>query len=257
VASRILRIEHEGGGRYALERDGVTRLVDGDPFEQWASGREFRLGPEVTPARILAPVAQPSKIVALGRNYRAHAAEVNKPLPAEPMLFLKPPSSVVGPGETIRLPPGVGRVDYEAEVAMVIGRRASRVPRAQAWEYVLGVTALNDVSARELQRRDIQYARAKGFDTFTPLGPAILTGERGPFTVEAWLNGTCRQSSSTADLIFGLEDIVAFVSDVMTLLPGDVIATGTPSGIGPLTDGDIVTITVGGVGDLVNPVATR
>lgn len=254
MAARIFRIEHQGHVRYAVERDGATRLVEGDPFEQWASRGEFRLGTEVTPQRILAPVAQPSKIVAIGLNYRAHAAEVNKPLPVEPMMFLKPPSSIAGPGEPIRLPAGVGRVDHEAEVAMVIGRRAYRVPRERAWEHLIGVTALNDVSARELQRRDIQFSRAKGFDTFTPLGPCILSGARGPFAVEAWLNGERRQASSTADLIFGLEDLVAFISHVMTLLPGDIIATGTPSGVGPMAAGDTITIRIGGVGDLTNPV---
>lgn len=233
------------------------RLVEGDPFEQWASDGDFLLGAEVTPVRILAPVEHPSKIVAIGLNYRAHAAEANKPLPIEPMMFLKPPSSIVGPGDAIRLPPGVGRVDHEAEVAVVIGRRAYQVPRERVWDHVLGVTGFNDVSARVLQRRDIQFARAKGFDTFTPLGPCILTGDRGPFAVEAWLNGECRQTSSTADLIFGLEELVTFVSHVMTLLPGDVIASGTPSGVGPINPGDTVTIRVGGVGDLTNPVVEQ
>jgi 2-keto-4-pentenoate hydratase/2-oxohepta-3-ene-1,7-dioic acid hydratase in catechol pathway len=254
VASRILRIEHQGGSRYVLERDGTTRLVEGDLFEQWSAGGELRLGAEVKPGRILAPV-QPSKIVGIGLNYKAHAAEVGKPLPSEPMIFLKPPTAIVGPGDPIRLPPGVGRVDYEAEVALVIGRRAYQVPRERAWDYVLGVTALNDVSARELQRRDIQYTRAKGFDTFSPMGPCLLVdGGHGPFSVEAWLNGERRQASSTADLIFGLEELVAFVSHVMTLLPGDVISTGTPSGIGPMKAGDTITVKVGGVGDLTNPV---
>lgn len=251
MTARIFRIEYEGQSRHALEHDGRTRLIDGDPFEQWASGKDLRLGAEVTPTKVLAPV-QPSKIVALGLNYRDHAAERGKELPAEPLIFIKPSTAVVGPGDSIRLPPGAGRVEYEAEVALVIGRRACRVPREHAWDYVLGVTAMNDVTERDLQRRDVQYTRAKGFDTFAPIGPCILIGERGPFGVEAWLNGDRRQASTTAQLIFGFEELVAFVTAVMTLLPGDVISTGTPAGVGPLKPGDRVTIKVSGVGEITN-----
>jgi 2-keto-4-pentenoate hydratase/2-oxohepta-3-ene-1,7-dioic acid hydratase in catechol pathway len=250
----VVRVEHQGTPRYAVEAGGGARLIEGDPFAQWAAGRDFQLGAEVTSAGWLAPV-EPSKIVAIGLNYTAHAAEVSKPLPPEPRIFLKPPTAVIGPGAPIRLPRGVGRVDYEAEVALVIGRRAHRVPRERAWDHVFGVTGLNDVSARELQRRDIQFGRAKGFDTFSPIGPCVLVGGGpGPFTVEAWLNGERRQASSTADLIFGIEELVAFVSGVMTLLPGDIIATGTPSGVGPMQAGDTIAVKVGGVGDLINPV---
>ena len=253
MAARIFRIEHEGELRYALERDGRTRLIDGELFEQWASGKDFRLGAAVTPTRILAPV-HPSKIVAVGLNYRDHAAERGRELPAEPLIFIKPSTAVVGPGDPIRLPPEAGRVEYEAEVALVIGRRAYRVRREQAWDYVFGITAMNDVTERDLQRRDVQYTRAKGFDTFAPLGPCILVGERGPFEVEAWVNGHRRQASTTAQLIFEFEELVAFVTSVMTLLPGDVISTGTPAGVGPLTPGDRVTIKVSGVGELTNSV---
>lgn len=253
MAARIFRIERDGVSRHALERDGTTHLIEGDLFEQWASGGDFRLGAEVIPARLLAPL-QPSKIVAVGLNYRDHAAERGKELPAEPLIFIKPSTAVVGPGESICLPPGSGRVDYEAEVALVIGRRAHRVPRERAWEYVLGVTALNDVTERDLQRRDVQYTRAKGFDTFAPMGPCILTDERGPFQVEAWVNGDRRQFSTTSQLIFPFEELVEFVTGVMTLLPGDVISTGTPAGVGPMKAGDRVTIKVSGVGELTNPV---
>ncbi len=203
---------------------------------------------------MLAPV-RPSKIVCVGLNYRSHAAEVKKALPAEPLLFIKPSTSVLDPGAPIKLPPGVGRVDYEAELAVVIGRRAHRVPAARAWDYILGLTCLNDVTARDLQNKESQYTRCKGFDTFAPLGPCIATGLNGePRMVEGWLNGERRQGSSTADLIFPIEHLVEFITFVMTLEPGDVISTGTPSGIGSMKAGDVVTVKVEGVGELRNPV---
>ena len=152
------------------------------------------------------------------------------------------------------LPPGVGRVDHEAELAVVIGRLAHRVPRARAWEYILGVTCLNDVTARDIQNRETQYTRCKGFDTFAPLGPCITTEVRGDLTVEGWVNGVRRQSSTTAQLIFPIDHLVEYITFVMTLLPGDVISTGTPSGVGPLAAGDVVTVKVERVGDLRNPV---
>lgn len=197
----------------------------------------------------------PSKIVCVGLNYKDHAAEQNKPLPKEPMIFIKPSTAVIRTGEPIRIPPGVGRVDHEAELGVVIGKRAWRVPKAQALDYVLGVTCVNDVTARELQARDIQYTRAKGFDTFAPIGPRVATGYDGrPLTVEALVNGQVRQSSSTRELIFPVDHLIWFISSVMTLLPGDIIATGTPSGIGPIVPGDVVTIRVESIGDLTNPV---
>ena len=200
-------------------------------------------------------IETPSKIVCVGLNYRDHAVEQNKPLPKEPMLFIKPSTAVIRHGEPIRIPPGVGRVDHEAELGIVIGRRAYRVPKARAFEYVRGVTCVNDVTARELQAKDVQYTRAKGFDTFAPVGPCIATGYDGrALKVEGLVNGQVRQSSSTRELIFGVEHLIWFISSVMTLLPGDIIATGTPSGIGPLKAGDTVTIRVEGVGELTNPV---
>jgi 2-keto-4-pentenoate hydratase/2-oxohepta-3-ene-1,7-dioic acid hydratase in catechol pathway len=197
----------------------------------------------------------PSKVVAIGLNYKDHAAEQNKPLPKEPLMFIKPSTAVVGPGEAIRVAPAMGRVDHEAEAGVVIGRRAYRVPASEALEYVLGLTCVNDVTARELQAKDVQYTRAKGFDTFAPIGPCIATGlDLRDVAVEGWVNGERRQSSSTRELIFDIPALVAFVSSVMTLLPGDIISTGTPSGIGPIRPGDVVTIKVGGVGELSNPV---
>ena len=256
---RFYRIMHHDTPRYVVEQDGAWRLVDGDIF-----GRNELADPvdsiPLSPSSLLAPVV-PSKIVAVGLNYKDHAAEQNKPLPAEPMLFIKPSTAVIGPGATIVLPEGAGRVDHEAEVGVVIGARASRVSEADASRYVLGLTCVNDVTARELQSRDIQYTRAKGFDTFAPIGPCIAAGldYHSPegIAVEGWVNSTRRQASSTRELIFSIDRLVAFISSVMTLLPGDIISTGTPAGIGPLQAGDTVTVKVAGVGELTNPVATR
>jgi 2-keto-4-pentenoate hydratase/2-oxohepta-3-ene-1,7-dioic acid hydratase in catechol pathway len=250
---RLFRVEYQGAPRHVVEQDGEARLVEGDVFGAHERGDPVALADH----RRLAPVL-PSKIVAIGLNYRGHALERNKPLPDEPMIFIKPSTAVIGPGDPIVLPPAVGRVDHEAEVGVVIGRRAWQVPEADAPEYIWGVTCVNDVTARELQAKDVQYTRAKGFDTFAPVGPCVVGGldyrSAAGLAVEAWVNGTRRQSSSTRELIFGIDKLIAFVSSVMTLLPGDIIATGTPSGIGPLAPGDTVTINVEDVGELTNPV---
>lgn len=248
---RIYRIEYEGAPRYAVEENSQWRLVEGDIFGSFTAGASIPSSGH----RVLAPV-MPSKIVCVGLNYKDHAAEQNKPLPAEPLIFIKPSTSVIGPGETIVLPPGAGRVDHEAEAAVVIGRRATRVAASDAHQYVLGITCINDVTARELQNKNVGYTRAKGFDTFAPLGPCITQGldyaRAEGLRVEGIVNGTVRQSSSTRELIFTIPKVIEFISAIMTLLPGDVIATGTPSGIGPLNAGDTVTIRVEGVGELTN-----
>ncbi|MCY3845018.1 MAG: fumarylacetoacetate hydrolase family protein [Acidobacteria bacterium] len=246
----LYRIAEAGSARFALERAGEWHVLEGDPFGAYGAGPRIERGA----ARVLAPV-QPSKIVAVGLNYRDHAREMGKPLPAEPLLFLKPPSAVIGPDAAIVVPPGAGRVDYEAELGIVIGRTARRVPAARAGEHVLGLTCLNDVTARELQARDVQYTRAKGFDTFAPIGPAVAVGLDGrALDVESYVNGERRQASNTRELIFPLDRLVEFVSAVMTLHPGDVIATGTPSGVGPLVPGDRVTVHIEGIGELTNQV---
>jgi 2-keto-4-pentenoate hydratase/2-oxohepta-3-ene-1,7-dioic acid hydratase in catechol pathway len=249
--SRVFRIEHRDGPRYALETGDERRLIEGDVF----AGPPYKTGENVPDGmRILAPVA-PSKIVAIGLNYKDHAAEMNKPLPSEPLMFLKPSTAVIGPGDTIRIPPNVGEVHYEAELGVVIGRRASRVSAGEAMAHVLGLTCLIDVTARELQRKDVQYTRAKGFDTFAPVGPCIAIGlDPSALDVEGWLNAERKQASNTRQLIFTVPQIVAFVSNVMTLLPGDVIATGTPSGVGPLKSGDTFTVKISGIGELRNTV---
>jgi 2-keto-4-pentenoate hydratase/2-oxohepta-3-ene-1,7-dioic acid hydratase in catechol pathway len=257
---RIYRIEWQGQPRYAIERSGTLFLVDGDIFGRHTVGAQVASGSgtEFTPAvRVLAPVL-PGKIVGIGLNYKDHAAEQGKPLPKEPMLFLKPSTAVIAPGETIRLPPGVGRIDHEAEMAIVIGRRATRVPAAQASEYILGVTCANDVTARDMQNLGVQYSHVKGFDTFAPLGPCIVPGiNPDDLSVEGWVNGVRRQASRTDNLVFSAAELIAYISNIMTLEPGDVISTGTPSGIAPLVDGDIVTVKLEGVGALTNPVRNR
>ena len=203
---------------------------------------------------LLAPCT-PSKIVAVGLNYRDHARELGMDPPGEPMLFLKPGTAVTGPGGKIVYPEMSSRVDYEGELAVVMGRRTSRVSREEARACILGYTCLNDVTARDLQVKDVQFTRAKSFDTFAPLGPWIET-DLDPccLTVETFLNGERRQSSSTSQLVFDPFYLVHFVSWIMTLNPGDVIATGTPSGIGPMQPGDRIEIRIQGIGSLINEV---
>jgi 2-keto-4-pentenoate hydratase/2-oxohepta-3-ene-1,7-dioic acid hydratase in catechol pathway len=204
--------------------------------------------------RLLAP-AVPTKIVAVGLNYRDHAEEVRLPIPDEPLLFLKPASSVIGPGEEIVIPPESSRVDYEAELAVVIGKTARRIALEQAPDYILGYTCLNDVTARDLQKKDKQWTRAKSFDTFCPIGPWVETEvDPSDLGIELYLNGEQRQASRTSKLIFDVYRLVEFVSHVMTLQTGDVIATGTTSGIGAMNPGDTVEVRIEGIGSLTNPV---
>jgi 2-keto-4-pentenoate hydratase/2-oxohepta-3-ene-1,7-dioic acid hydratase in catechol pathway len=249
---RIYRVQQNDEIFHAVERGGELRRAAGNIFESRATGAAIPGG--LGGVRVLAPV-MPSKIVCVGLNYKDHAAETGKALPAEPLIFIKPSTAVIGPGDPIRLPPGVGRVDHEAEVGIVIGRRAHRVARANAWDYILGLICVNDVTARDLQNKESQYTRCKGFDTFAPIGPCIATGLNGASRrVEGWVNADRRQSSTTQQLIFPIEQLVEFVTFVMTLEPGDIISTGTPEGIGSLKAGDSVKVVVEGVGELVNPV---
>ena len=205
----------------------------------------------------VSPLAvRPSKIVCVGTNYRAHAQEMGKPLPEEPLLFLKPPSALVGPGAPIVRPRGYQRVDFEGELAVVIGRTARRVSHAGALDHVAGYTCLNDVTVRDLQKRDVQFTRAKGFDSFCPVGPRVAAGlDPSRLRLETRVNGQVRQSSTTADLIFDVPTLIAFISAVMTLEEGDLISTGTPSGVGNLEPGDVVAVEIEGIGVLENPVA--
>jgi 2-keto-4-pentenoate hydratase/2-oxohepta-3-ene-1,7-dioic acid hydratase in catechol pathway len=250
---RIYHVAHSGEQFYAVERDGIWHraLPRGrDLFSGYDRGRALPQG--IDGATLLPPVT-PSKFVCVGLNYRDHAAEMKKALPPEPLLFMKPSTATVGSGATILLPPGAGRVDYEAELAVVIGRRAHRVSRARAADYVIGITCVNDVTARDIQNRETQYTRAKGFDTFAPIGPCIAVDAGfGPRRVEGFVNGERRQSSSTEQLIFPIDFLIEYITFVMTLEPGDVISTGTPSGVGPLHAGDTVVVQVEGVGELRN-----
>jgi 2-keto-4-pentenoate hydratase/2-oxohepta-3-ene-1,7-dioic acid hydratase in catechol pathway len=206
-------------------------------------------------AHLLPPV-MPGKIVAVGRNYADHARELGNDAPAEPIIFLKPPSAILPPGGTIVRPPQSQRVDFEGELAMVIKREARNVPRGSWRDYVLGFTCANDVTARDLQKRDVQFTRGKSFDTFCPLGPCIATEiEPASLSLQTRVNGEIRQNGNTAQMIFPCDVIVEFITSIMTLLPGDVILTGTPAGVGPLSAGDTVEVEIEGIGTLHNVVA--
>lgn len=200
----------------------------------------------------------PSKIIAVGLNYRSHAAELGMPVPDEPVLFMKPPSSVIGDGDAIVMPPQSTRVDYEAELAVVIAAATRNVSPGEATSRILGYTCANDVTARDLQEKDGQWIRSKGFDTFCPLGPQVVPELPGPETeVELLLNGEVRQRGLVSDMIFTPEELVSFISHIMTLKTGDVILTGTPPGVGPLSPGDEATVRISGIGSLSNPVKSQ
>jgi 2-keto-4-pentenoate hydratase/2-oxohepta-3-ene-1,7-dioic acid hydratase in catechol pathway len=253
---RFYRVALPDGPGWAREESpGRLRLLSGDPFTG-TQDREQSIA--LATAHLLAPVT-PSKIVAIGLNYKDHAAERGAPVPKEPLMFLKPESAVVGPGQPIRIPAWAGRVDHEAEMGIVIGRETKDLPSPEAArERILGAVCVNDVTARELQDKDVQFTRAKGFDTFCPLGPCLATGlELDDLAVSGRVNGALRQNSRTSQLIFSPDYLVWFVSRVMSLRPGDIISTGTPAGIGPLKPGDDVEIEVEGVGVLRNPVTLR
>lgn len=252
MTTAYVRVETPAGPRWAREEGDELHILDAAPY---AGGRPTGDRLKTRDARLLAPV-EPSKIVAIGRNYRDHAAELGNPVPPEPLIFLKPETAVIGPGDAIRTPAWAGRVDHEAEMGIVIGRLAKdlKTPEA-ARDYVFGAVCVNDVTARELQKKDVQFTRAKGFDTFCPVGPRLVTGlDLGNRTVIGRVNGEVRQKGSTAQLIFPVDYLVWFVARVMTLRPGDIISTGTPAGVGPLAGGDVVEVEVDGVGVLRNPV---
>lgn len=249
---QIIRYQDGGVARLGIVEDGQVRAAGGElfgpllPREQLGALGDFTLLP---------PVA-PGKIVAVGLNYADHAAKPGeRTTPPAPILFMKPPSSLIGQGAAIVIPQGADPVQHEAELAVVIGRRARHVRRDEAHDYILGYTCANDISARNFQHDDGQWVRAKGFDTFCPLGPSIVTAlDTGSLAIEARVNGALRQSSDTSHMIFGVPFLIEFISGVMTLLPGDVILTGTPAGVGPLVPGDVVAVTIAGIGTLTNTV---
>jgi len=248
---KIVRFVGKDKAGYGLVENDVIHAIEGDVFGVFERGERVGRCSEI---RLLAPCA-PTKIVAVGRNYADHVAEMNSDIPAEPLIFLKPPSAVIGPGEAILCPPISQQVDHEAELAVVIGRRARNVPADEALAHVRGYTCGNDVTARDLQRQDGQWARSKGFDTFCPLGPWLVTDlNPSDLVIESRVNGQMRQYSRTRHMLFTVAELIHYVAQVMTLEPGDVILTGTPAGVGPLQPGDCVEVEVEGIGVLENHV---
>jgi len=238
----------------AAEPGGEPRVVTSDPFATGPGGWRFGRRVDLGVASLLAPVA-PGKIVGIGRSYRAHAEELGNPLPEEPVLFLKAPSSVIGPRAPVVLPPESSRVEHEGEIAVVLRHRLRRATPAAAEEALLGVTCACDVTARDLQRRDPTFARAKSFDSFCPLGPAIrLRPVLAELEVVTRVNGEERQRGRVAEMAWSPAELVAYVSRMMTLEAGDVVLTGSPAGVGPLADGDRLEVEIPGVGVLENPV---
>ena len=226
--------------------------IEGHPFGTITfTGQRWALAD----VRLLSPIL-PSKVIGIGRNYADHAAELGNDVPSEPLMFLKPSSSIIGPRDPIRRPPQSKQVEHEAELAVVIGARgARRIDRANALKAVFGYTVANDVTARDLQRRDVQFTRAKGFDSFCPLGPWIETElDPSDLEVRCEVNGEVRQLGRTRDMVFDVATLVSYVSHVMTLLPGDVILTGTPAGVSPLVAGDTCVVRIEGIGEIANPV---
>jgi 2-keto-4-pentenoate hydratase/2-oxohepta-3-ene-1,7-dioic acid hydratase in catechol pathway len=250
----LLSSGHPSGknAAYGLIESGAIREISGAPWGEWSKGlQSFAL----KECRLAAPVA-PSKIVCVGRNYAAHAAELGNDVPREPLIFLKPPSSIIGPGDPIVLTRYSQRVEHEGELGLVIGKKCAHLgDDEEPLSFVLGYTCINDVTARDLQKSDVQFTRAKGFDTFCPTGPHIET-EIDPrdVLVETHVNGSRKQSGSTALMAFPVAFLVRWISRMMTLLPGDLIATGTPAGVGALLAGDTVEVSVAGIGVLRNPV---
>ena len=236
-----------GPSFFRLDDDQWATAYEGNPYSGAAVGTR-RVHWQASELR--APVA-PSKVVCVGRNYAAHAKELGHEVPSEPLLFLKPPSAIIGPGEAILLPSASARVEHEAELGVVVGRRAKGVTREQALEYVFGYTCVCDVTARDLQRKDVQFTRAKGFDTFCPTGPWVET-ELDPRDLEirCTVSGATRQLGRTSQMVFSVAELVSAMSHVMTLEPGDLLVTGTPEGVGPLVAGDELVVSIAGVGEL-------
>jgi 2-keto-4-pentenoate hydratase/2-oxohepta-3-ene-1,7-dioic acid hydratase in catechol pathway len=252
---RLIRYFLMGQIHYGVLEGQIIRTLARPPYEGVAETGETVPLEQV---RLLAPCV-PSKIIALGLNYLEHATEFGHAVPDEPLIFMKPSTSVIGPEDDIVYPRMARRVDYEAELAVVMGRVCRHVKEESFRDCVLGYTVINDVTARDLQKKDGQFTRSKSFDTFAPLGPWIETVLPDPdnLTVETYLNGERRQHSNTSNMVFPVATLVAFISRIMTLLPGDVIATGTPSGIGPMREGDVVEVRVEGIGSLRNRVVAE
>ena len=250
-------VEKRGGEFWIV---GLAPAPHEDLAFRLAQGREVIADQGFVPmplsaARLLPPVT-PSKIVCVGRNYRDHVKELGNEVPAEPLLFFKPPSSLLEPGGVVRMPRASARVDFEGELALVVARRLRNLKKEDCSTAIRGYTLANDVTARDLQKKDGQWTRAKGFDTFCPVGPILDTGLDldTPLTIETHVNGELRQHGSTADFIFSLPELLEYITAAMTLEPGDLLLTGTPAGVGPLASGDVVEVSVPGLGRLSNPV---
>jgi 2-keto-4-pentenoate hydratase/2-oxohepta-3-ene-1,7-dioic acid hydratase in catechol pathway len=242
-------VMHQG-----ILKGDIIRLVKGDFFDTLV---EMDSQLNVKDVKIVAPVS-PTKIIAIGLNYIDHAKELNLPLPEEPLIFLKPPSSIIGPYETIYYPQQAKRVDYEAELAIVIRKKTYNISHEKVKDYIFGYTCLNDVTARDLQKKDGQWTRAKSFDTFCPIGPYVETEiDASSLKIELLVNKKVKQSSNTSKMIFNCNKLVEFISGIMTLEPGDVIATGTPQGVGPLKVGDEVEVRIEKIGSLINRVEIK
>ncbi len=251
---RICRVAVGDELHYGVLEGEAVALLSSHPFGPFEP--EGRVLP-LADVRLVAPVL-PSKVIAVGKNYADHAREMGGEVPAAPMIFLKPSTSVIGPGDPITLPWQSEQVEHEAELAVVIGRLCRDVPEDRVHEVVLGYTCANDVTARDLQRTDGQWGRAKGFDSFCPLGPWIETSvDLDDADITCLVNGDLRQSGTTGDMVRDVVELVSWISSVMTLLPGDVILTGTPAGVGPLVAGDTVSVSIDGIGTLTNPVIDR
>ena len=262
---KYCRLEHNGQAVYGLVetiagQDAITRVLTRPPegggdLEDLPTKRISSV--PLLEAKLLPPV-RPSKIVCVGRNYRAHAAELGNEVPQEPLIFLKPPSSLLAPGENILRPKASQRTDYEGELGVVIAQRCHKLPAdADVHPFILGYTVVNDFTARDLQKQDSVWTRGKGYDTFCPVGP-VVSDEIDPWaglTVETRVNSSVRQQGNTRDFIFPLDVVIRYISEIMTLMPGDLIATGTPEGVGPVVAGDVIEVTVEGVGTLRNGVA--
>jgi 2-keto-4-pentenoate hydratase/2-oxohepta-3-ene-1,7-dioic acid hydratase in catechol pathway len=250
---KIARFSHAGSIDFGIVDEDALVVLARDPMFAGfdTTGERVPLG-EV--GALLAPVIPRSKVVAVGKNYRDHAAEMGGDAPAEPLLFLKPNTAVIGLGDAIVLPPQSAQVDFEGELAVVIGTIAKNVKAEDAAAYIFGYTVANDVTARDLQKIDGQWTRAKGFDTFCPLGPVIETELKPDAIIRTRVNGELKQDAKISDMVHDIPSIVAYASSIFTLLPGDVILTGTPAGVGPIVAGDTVEVEIEGVGSLVNPV---
>lgn len=251
---KLVKFLYNKKERWGILKEENIRVLREPPFQKIARTQKFI---PLKKVKLLAP-AEAGKVVLVGLNYKNHAKELKMKIPENPILFLKPPTTLIGHNTVIRYPRGVKQVDYEGELALVIKKKAKNVPEKNAQNYILGYTCLNDVTARDVQQSDIQWTRAKSYDTFCPLGPWIETSlEPAVTTIKTYVNGKIKQDSCTSNFIFPVRSLISFISQVMTLLPGDVISTGTPPGVGPMKTGDVVEVEIEEIGRLKNRVGGR